>query len=101
MELTPDYALYKFNENIYIGNADDLWEKIEPLFNDAGKTTIVFDMENVRICDSYGVRLLLNCQRKAERSGKKMVLLKPDHLVRDMFKSIRLDTVFSIADELP
>jgi anti-anti-sigma factor len=100
MTKKDDFTLYKFGEKILIGNADNLWENIGPLFNDPQNTVIVFNLENVRICDSYGIRLLLNCQRRAESCGKKMVLLKPDHLIREMFVNVRLDTVFTIVEDI-
>jgi anti-anti-sigma factor len=100
MEPKPDFALYQFGKDIYIGNADDLWDKIEPIFVDPNKSVIVLDMENVRVCDSYGLRLLINCQRRAEVNHKRMVLLKPDRLIREMLANTRLDSVFSIVETL-
>lgn len=93
-------AVYKFGDKIFIGNADNLFDRVTLLFDDNTVTTVVFDLENVRLCDSYGLKMFLNCQRKAEKAGKKLLLYRPDPILRDTIFSTRLEQVFNIVDTL-
>jgi anti-anti-sigma factor len=94
-------ATYKFAEKIFLGNADGLRSGVDRLFEDSGVTTIVFDMENVRLCDSYGLKFLITFQRKALSSGKALYLFRPDFILREMLDNTRLSRVFTITDTMP
>jgi len=95
-----DRVTYKFTDQIYIGNADLLREQIDTLFTDTNSAYFVFDLEHVRLCDSYGLRLLLTFQRKADAAGRKLLLYRPDHLLKSMLETTQLTKVFTIVDNL-
>jgi anti-anti-sigma factor len=94
-------ATYKFAEKIFLGNADGLRSHIEKFFDDGAVTTIVFDMENVRLCDSYGLKFLITFHRKALTTGRRLFLFRPDFILREMLDNTRLSQVFSITDSMP
>ncbi|MBD3418671.1 MAG: STAS domain-containing protein [Chitinivibrionales bacterium] len=90
---------FKFGEKLYIGNADGLMSQVEPLFEEpAGR--IVFDFENVRLCDSYGLRFLLNCRRKAEERGHRLILYKVHPVILELIENVKLDQFFTFTDTL-
>lgn len=91
---------YKFGEKIFLGNADALSVIIDKLFENKDAATIVFDMENVKLCDSYGLKFLINYQRRANSTGKKLILYRPDQFLRELFVSTKLSHFFIIADTL-
>jgi anti-anti-sigma factor len=89
-------ATYRFGDKIHIGNADGISVAIDRLFTADVATRIVLDMGNVRICDSYGLRLLVSFQRKATSTGKKLLLFQPDRMLSEMLAAVNLTSVFTI-----
>ena len=94
-------ATYKFGEKIFLGNADGLRSHIDKLFEDAAVNAVVFDLENVRLCDSYGLKFLITYHRKSLSAGKKLYLFRPDIIVREMLDNTKLSQVFTITDAMP
>jgi anti-anti-sigma factor len=94
-------ATHKFGEKIFLGNADGLRSQIDKFFDEAAVDIVVFDMGNVRLCDSYGLKFLITYQRKALATGKKLLLFRPDGILREMFDNTKLSQVFTITDSLP
>ncbi len=98
----PENALYthRFGEKITIENADRLIAEINQHFLLPEVKRVVLDLENVRECSSYGLRLFLIFQRKAEAEGKTLVMYRPHPVLLDLFRTTRLDHVFSIVQTL-
>jgi anti-anti-sigma factor len=94
-------ATYKFGEKIFLGNADGLRSQIDRCFADTAVTAVVFDMENVTLCDSYGLKFLINYHRKALAAGRKLYLFRPDAILREMLDNTKLSQVFSVTDSMP
>ena len=94
-------ATHKFGEKIFVGNADGLRTRIDPLFDDSEVRDVVFDLENVRMCDSYGLKFLITYHRKARATGKNLYLFRPDVVLREMLDSTKLSQVFTVTDSLP
>jgi anti-anti-sigma factor len=92
--------VYKFGEKIFLGNADGLGVIIDKLFASPDAQTIVFDLENVKLCDSYGLKFLINYQRKANTTGRTLLLYRPDAFLREMLSSTKLTQFFSVVDTL-
>lgn len=84
-------------DKIHIGNADRINSSIEPALNDSSVRVIVMDLENVRVCDSYGLRLLVSLHRQADRLNKRLVLLLPHTMVCELMEKAGLLEVFNIA----
>jgi anti-anti-sigma regulatory factor len=58
-------------------------------------------MENVKLCDSYGLKFLITYQRKAISAGKTLYLFRPDIILREMLDNTKLSQVFNITDSMP
>jgi anti-anti-sigma factor len=99
--MTQSTATYKFGEKIFLGNADALMIHVDKFFNDESVTTIVFDLDQVRLCDSYGLKFLISCQRKCNTAGKRLLLYRPDSILREMLDNTKLTHFFSLTDQLP
>jgi anti-anti-sigma factor len=91
---------YKFGEKIFLGNADALSVIVDKIFENKDAATIVFDLENVRLCDSYGLKFLINYQRRANTTGKKLLLYRPDQFLKEMLANTKLSHFFTITDTL-
>ena len=95
-----DVAYYAFGDRIFTGNADGLTTIVESFFEAGPPATIVFDLERVRLCDSYGLRFFLNLQRRASANKKTMILYRPDSIFRNLLEDTRLIHVFTVTDKL-
>jgi anti-anti-sigma factor len=96
MDRAMTVATCKFGEKLSLGNADTHRAIIDGFFDDPSVDTIMFDMENVRLCDSYGLKFLLTYHRKAEATGKKLILFRPDFILQEMLDNTKLSNVFKI-----
>jgi len=92
--------VYKFGEKIFLGNADGLGVIIDKILENPATQSVVFDMENVRLCDSYGLKFLITYQRKATAHGKTLFLYRPDAFLKDMLENTKLTHFFSVIDTL-
>ena len=99
--LSPDdvTATHKFGEKIDITNCDRLSEYCGQYFSDPAIKTVIFDLENVRLCDSYGLKFLINFQRKAVEKQKLLILRRPDAILKEMFNTTKLMRIFTVSDE--
>jgi anti-anti-sigma factor len=93
--------LFTFGEKIYIGNVDHLQPMIVSRLQDPLYGRVILDLRNVRMCDSQGIRMLLNLQRKAAEAGKGLVLYRPDAILREVLEYTKIAHVFTITDDLP
>ena len=91
---------HRFGEKITIENADRLIAEISEHFDAPDITKVIFDLENVHECSSYGLRLFLIFQRRAEEHNKTLILYRPGEVLKDLFNTTRLDHVFTITDTL-
>jgi len=101
MDSDERVAVYKFGEKIFHGNADAITAACGKYFIDEKVRMIVFDLENVRLCDSYGLRFLINSQRKASALDKTLLLYRPDQNFRSTLSITRLEHIFTVVEKLP
>jgi anti-anti-sigma factor len=92
---------YKFGEKIFLGNADALSVIIDKFFENPEGETIVFDLENVRLCDSYGLKFLINFQRRANILKRALILYRPDQFLKEMLTNTKLLHFFTVVDTPP
>jgi anti-anti-sigma factor len=90
---------YKFGEKIFLGNVDALTVIIDKLFGKPDASAIVFDLGNVRQCDSYGLKFLINYQRKANASHRKLLLYQPAAFLMKMLSGTKLLHFFVVTDK--
>jgi anti-anti-sigma factor len=93
------FVIQKFGDKLDLTNTDKLNEQCDGYYKDEKIRTIVFDLENVRFCDSYGLKFLIYSQRKATAVQKHLVLYRPDTVLLDMFAATRLLQFFTITDK--
>jgi anti-anti-sigma factor len=92
-------AVQKFGEKIDLSNADALTAQCSAFFIDEKIHTIVYDLENVRYCDSYGLKFLIYSQRKAAAAQKQLILFRPEPVLKEMFAATRLLQFFTIVEK--
>ena len=92
-------VIQKFGEKLDLATTDALNVQCEPHYKDKKVRVIVFDLENVRFCDSYGLKFLIFAQRKAAAAQKRLVLYRPDAVLMDVFAATRLLHFFTITDK--
>src|SRR4030042_6335910 len=95
--LTP---CYRFGEKVIISNVDSLTAECSPFFASKQLKCIVFDLKNLRICDTYGIQFFLECQRKAGQSGQDFILYRPGSMFKQIMKNAGLLHIFSIVDSV-
>ncbi|MBD3343471.1 MAG: STAS domain-containing protein [Chitinivibrionales bacterium] len=100
MSDNEDRFLYKFGEKVYIGNTDNLSAVISSNIESKDPSTIIFDLENVRLCDSYGLRMFITFHRKITSEGKTLIFYRPDPLLREILDTVKLSKIFTIVDTL-
>ncbi len=91
---------YRFGEKVVISNVDFLRSELETIFATEHVRRIIFDLENLRICDIYGVKLFLDFQRAADNSHKELLLYRPGALFMEVVKNAGLIQAFTIITEL-
>jgi len=89
---------HTFGEKIDCTNCDALARQCEKYFFMPAVNNVVFDFENVRVCDSYGLKFLINFQRKAAENHKRLVLIRLDAIIKEMMSLTRLTQFFTIAE---
>ena len=93
-------STYRFGEKVVISNVDLLRSEIESIISAEDVNRIIFDLENLRVCDTYGVQFFLQCRRSAEKANKELLLYRPGTLFRELLKNAGLIHVFTIVEVL-
>ncbi len=62
---------------------------------------LVIDLADVDYMDSSGVATLVEAMQVQRKAGHKMVLCRLSAKVRGIFEIARLDTVFTLVDDVP
>lgn len=91
---------YRFGEKVVLNNVDFLRSELESVFASEHVRRIIFDLENLRICDTYGVQLFLDFQRSAEKLHKELLFYRPGTPFMEIIKNAGLLQTFSIITEL-
>jgi anti-anti-sigma factor len=95
----PDGArfTYRFTGRIVISNADSVRSEIETQVAGKRFEKLVFDMQAVTECDSYGLKLLIDFHRRAEAEKKQLLLYRPSESLHELLKITKLDEVLRIS----
>jgi anti-anti-sigma factor len=92
--------IHAFGESIGIELVDELHRMLVPVFSNPAISMMVCDMGNVRVCDSSGLRFLLSLQRKANETGKRLIIYRPQTMFRQLLEHTNLIQVFSVHESL-
>ncbi len=90
----------RFGEKVAIDNVDLYHSELEPHLTSAKVKIIIYDLENVHVCDLYGIHFFLQSQRNAEQNKKKLVLYRASSLLKDILKDAGLFNIFTFTDSL-
>ena len=66
-----------------------------------GEPLVVLNMENVSGIDSSGIGVLLQGHTSVHNRGGNCVLLRPNHMVREVLQVVGLTRILPIAETLP
>lgn len=86
------------------GDMDDevAGEALRRAFNrlfDTGMRTIVLDMTNVQIINSYGIGKILMCYKRLKTEGGELLVKPLSGTVKETFELLMLDTLFRVDSE--
>jgi anti-sigma B factor antagonist len=63
------------------------------------KGSVIVDMTEVEFLSSIGMRLLISAARAIAKRGGKMVILKPQPLVREVIETAGFDAIIPLYDD--
>ncbi len=100
IERAEDYAALTLPEMVVIfGGAEEIKGALQSLY-DEEYYTIVLDFTHVIMIDTAGLSsLLVYQQRLKARGGTLKIINITSKYIREMFKTIKLDTVITIEEE--
>jgi anti-anti-sigma factor len=86
------------------GDMDDevAGEALRRSFNrlfDSGIRTIVLDLKNVQIINSYGIGKILMCYKRLKTEGGELMVKPLSGNVKETFELLMLDTLFAVDRE--
>jgi anti-anti-sigma factor len=86
------------------GDMDDevAGEALRRAFNrlfDGGTRTIVLDLRNVQIINSYGIGKILMCYKRLKTEGGELLVKPLSGTVKETFELLMLDTLFQVDKE--
>ena len=91
---------YRFGEKVAVDNVSFLNAELEPFFQTENIRRVIFDLENVSVCDLYGIHFFLQFQRRAESTKKALFLLRPQPLLIEILRNAGLVHIFTIIDQI-
>ena len=81
-----------------LGNASDAFRKAMELQLQTGHDKLVVDLTQVPLIDSSALGAIVTTLKGYQRSGGKLVLLKPQKAVQEVLEVTQLTTVIEIYD---
>jgi len=91
---------YRFGEKVAVDNVSFLNTELEHFFQSENIRRIIFDLENVSICDLYGIHFFLQFQRRAENANKALFLYRPQPILIEILKNAGIVHVFTVIDTI-
>lgn len=90
----------RFGEKVIIGTVDNLILELDSYISKKSISKIVFDLENVIMCDSYGLTFFVQARQKSSKANIELVLYRPNKLLKDILENTKLINVFTIVETL-
>ena len=91
---------YRFGEKVAVDNVSFLTSELEPFFQSENIRRVIFDLENVSVCDLYGIHFFLHFQRRAEHVKKTLFLFRPKYVLVEILRNAGLVHIFTIINTL-
>jgi len=89
-------TVVKPQRDIVVPATDELRQELKGLMAAGGDLTI--DLTGVEIIDSTGLGLLISAHNTLKKVGKALVVTNASADLRELFKSMRLDKHFTVAE---
>ena len=87
-------------EGDFDGSADEHLEPIQNLLEKCpADSQVIFDLTSLNYLNSFAVSKMVEWQKRAEAKGMKMLLVKPNNHIRDIFMVLGVDALFTIYDD--
>jgi anti-anti-sigma factor len=97
-EQRADGAVVRLAGELDLSQADSFSQELERA-EETQPDVLVVDLRGVSFMDSTGLRLLLAALRRAEPAGRRLVLVRGQEQVRELFRVARLNDVFELVDD--
>jgi anti-anti-sigma factor len=89
-------TVVKPQRDIVVPATDELRQELKNLIAAGGDLTI--DLTGVEIIDSTGLGLLISAHNTLKKVGKALVVTNASADLRELFRSMRLDKHFTVAE---
>ena len=103
MNLTLDscdgYVLASVAGSIDSTTADDFGSRVRPVVENQD-TDLLIDLSETDYVNSDGLAEFIQLRDVAERHSRRLVLISPQPLVRQILSTTRLDTILDVVDDL-
>jgi anti-anti-sigma factor len=91
-------AVVRLAGELDLSQADNFSEELSRA-DATSPDVLVVDLRGVSFMDSTGLRLLLAALRRADSAGRRLVIVRGQEQVRELFRVARLDDVFELVDD--
>jgi anti-anti-sigma factor len=91
-----DRTVVKPQRDIVVPATDELRQELKNVI--AAGSDLTIDLTGVEIIDSTGLGLLISAHNTLKKAGKALVVTNASADLRELFRSMRLDKHFTVAD---
>ncbi|MGH2530002.1 MAG: STAS domain-containing protein [Actinomycetota bacterium] len=100
LEAEPgDIAHLEIEGDLDIAKAEELERQLLSM-EESSPDTVVIDLRKVTFIDSSGLRLILRAEVRAQKAGRRLVLVRGPERVHRVFQVTRLDSRLQFIDDL-
>ena len=100
VEKTADGTVVELQGEINFTSAPEIRVELITLLNDNQPQRMIVNMQHVPYMDSSGIAMLVEVMRHQHQAGRKLVLCELTKNVHSVFEIARLDSIFTIVDDL-
>ena len=88
--------IFQLEGNLTLNGVKIAKQTIRPIVDDESTQSVVLDFTKVKLIDSSGIGFLVSSFNRLKGRKAKMVLFGLNDVILDIFKSTRLDSIFTI-----
>jgi len=97
-EISGDKALVKITADLDSEQSGEALRKAFEIVQKKGKSTVVLDLTDVKIINSYGIGKILLCHKELKSKQGTLMVRGPQGFVRETFELLLLDKLVPIED---
>lgn len=95
-EIIGDRGYIKVGGELNTEEAGELLLEAFQLLYDKGQRTIVVDLSNVAIINSYGIGKIVSCFKRLRADNGTFVVKSPQGFVKETFEILMLDKILTV-----